>query len=428
MLASALITLLVLLAISVPIAAVMGVLGLALNQFFSSMPLYLAMGEILWNASSEYILIAIPLFVMLGEILLRSGIAERVYNAIAQWLSWLPGGLMHANIGTCTMFAATSGSSVATAATVGVVAMPQIEKRGYNERLFLGTLAAGGTLGILVPPSINFILYGLLTNTSVPRLYLAGMVPGVILATLFIIYILFSCLISPVKGGEKMETSWRRRFVVLKDLIAPLFIFFVVVGSIYAGWATPTEAASLGVLAALALSAWERRLTVAMLRSVLTGTMRTTAMIMLIILAAQFLNFVMASIGFTDGMGKMIEGLGLGKYGTMVLIAVFYLVLGCFMETISMMILTTPFIFPIVANLGWDPIWWGIVLTILIEAALITPPVGLNLYVVQGMRQRGAIADVIWGALPFVTLMLILIGMLMFFPKLALWLPDAVMG
>jgi C4-dicarboxylate transporter, DctM subunit len=428
MLASALITLLVLLAISVPIAAVMGVLGLALNQFFSSMPLYLAMGEILWNASSEYILIAIPLFVMLGEILLRSGIAERVYNAIAQWLSWLPGGLMHANIGTCTMFAATSGSSVATAATVGVVAMPQIEKRGYNERLFLGTLAAGGTLGILVPPSINFILYGLLTNTSVPRLYLAGMVPGVILATLFILYILFSCLVSPVKGGEKMETSWRRRFVVLKDLIAPLFIFFVVVGSIYAGWATPTEAASLGVLAALALSAWERRLTVSMMRSVLTGTMRTTAMIMLIILAAQFLNFVMASIGFTDGMGKMIEGLGLGKYGTMVLIAVFYLVLGCFMETISMMILTTPFIFPIVNNLGWDPIWWGIVLTILIEAALITPPVGLNLYVVQGMRQRGVIADVIWGALPFVTLMLILIAMLMIYPNLALWLPDAVMG
>lgn len=428
MLASALISLLILLAISVPIAAVMGVLGLALNQFFSPMPLYLAMGEILWNASSEYILIAIPLFVMLGEILLRSGIAERVYNAIAQWLSWLPGGLMHANIGTCTMFAATSGSSVATAATVGVVAMPQIEKRGYDERLFLGTLAAGGTLGILVPPSINFILYGLLTNTSVPRLYLAGMIPGVILASLFILYILLSCLITRAKGGEKMDTSWRRRFIVLKDLIAPLFIFFVVVGSIYAGWATPTEAASLGVLAALALSAWERRLTIAMMRSVLMGTMRTTAMIMLIILAAQFLNFVMASIGFTDGMGKLIEGLGLGMYGTMILIAIFYLVLGCFMETISMMILTTPFIFPIVSNLGWDPIWWGIVLTILIEAALITPPVGLNLYVVQGMRQRGMISDVIWGALPFVSLMLILIGILMAYPQIALWLPELVMG
>ena len=173
------------------------------------MPLYLAMGEILWNSSSEYILIAIPLFIMLGEILLRSGIAERVYGAIAQWLSWLPGGLMHANIGTCTMFAATSGSSVATAATVGVVALPQIARRRYDERLFLGTLAAGGTLGILVPPSINFILYGLLTNTSVPRLYLAGMVPGFVLAALFMVYVLVSCLARPAKGGTPIETSWR---------------------------------------------------------------------------------------------------------------------------------------------------------------------------------------------------------------------------
>jgi C4-dicarboxylate transporter DctM subunit len=428
MLASALLMLVVLLAISVPIAAAMGVLGLALNQFYSSMPLYLAMGEILWNSSSEYILIAIPLFVMLGEILLRSGIAERVYAAIAQWLSWLPGGLMHANIGTCALFAATSGSSVATAATVGVVALPQIKRRRYDERLFLGTLAAGGTLGILIPPSINFILYGLLTNTSVPRLYLAGMLPGVLLAGLFMIYVLLACFARPSMGGERIETSWRQRLYSLKDLIAPLFIFLVVVGSIYAGWATPTEAASLGVLAALVLAALERTLSLAMMRAVLEGTMRTTAMIMLIIMAAQFLNFVLASIGFTDGMGKLIEGLGLGKYGTLLLVIVFYLILGCFMETISMMILTTPFIFPIVINNGWDPIWWGVVLTVLIEAALITPPVGLNLYVVQGMRERGPIADVIWGAVPFVGAMMLLIALLMAFPNLALGLPKLVMG
>jgi len=428
MLFTALAMLIVMLAISVPIAAAMGVLGLALNQFYSSMPLYLAMGEILWNSSSEYILIAIPLFVMLGEILLRSGIAEKVYNSIAQWLSWLPGGLMHANIGTCAMFAATSGSSVATAATVGVVALPQMTRRKYNERLFLGTLAAGGTLGILIPPSINFILYGLLTNSSVPRLYLAGMIPGALLAGLFMVYVLISCLVKPAKGGEPIETSWQSRLGSLKDLIAPLFIFFVVVGSIYAGWATPTEAASLGVLAALVLAAIHRTLSLAMIRSVLEGTMRTTAMIMLIILAAQFLNFVLASIGFTDGLGKAIEGLGLGKYGTLLLIVVFYLVLGCFMETISMMILTTPFIFPIVTDLGWDPIWWGVVLTVLIEAALITPPVGLNLYVVQGMRERGPIADVVWGALPFVGAMMLLIGLLMAWPDLALGLPKLVMG
>jgi C4-dicarboxylate transporter, DctM subunit len=428
MLATALALLVVLLAVSVPVAAVMGVLGLALNQFFATMPLYRAMGDIIWNSSAEYILIAIPMFVMLGEVLLRSGIAERVYNAIAKWLTWLPGGLMHANIGTCAMFAATSGSSVATAATVGVVALPQVKIRGYNESLFLGTLAAGGTLGILIPPSINFILYGLLTSTSVPRLYLAGMIPGLVLTSFFMLIVLVYCLIDPAKGGTKIETSWGERFAGLKDLIAPLFIFFVVVGSIYAGWATPTEAASMGVFAALILAAWERALSWKMLKAVFEGTMRTTAMIMLIIIAAQFLNFVLASIGLTDGIGKMIEGLGLGKYGTMILIVIFYLILGCFMETISMMILTTPFIYPIVIKLGWDPIWWGIVLTILIEAALVTPPVGLNLYVVQGLRESGGIGDVIKGALPFVFGMLALIGLLMAVPDVALWLPNSVMG
>jgi tripartite ATP-independent transporter DctM subunit len=428
MLATALLMLVVLLAISVPVAAVMGVLGLALNQFFASMPLYRAMGDIIWNSSAEYILIAIPMFVMLGEVLLRSGIAERVYNAIAKWLTWLPGGLMHANIGTCAMFAATSGSSVATAATVGVVALPQVKIRKYHEPLFLGTLAAGGTLGILIPPSINFILYGLLTSTSVPRLYLAGMIPGLLLMTFFMAIVLIYCLLDPAKGGTPIDTTWRERLAGLKDLIAPLFIFVVVVGSIYAGWATPTEAASMGVFAALVLAAWERALSWRMLRAVFEGTMRTTALIMLIIIAAQFLNFVLASIGLTDGVGKAIESLGLGKYGTMVLIVIFYLILGCFMETISMMILTTPFIFPIVTNLGWDPLWWGIVLTILVEAALVTPPVGLNLYVVQGLREQGSIAEVIRGALPFVLGMLALVALLMVVPDVALWLPNLVMG
>ncbi|MCA0250556.1 MAG: TRAP transporter large permease [Proteobacteria bacterium] len=428
MLGTALLLLVALLAVSIPVAAVMGVLGLALNQFFSSIPLYLAMGDIVWNASSEYILIAIPMFVMLGEILLRSGIAHRVYAAIATWLSWLPGGLMHANIGTCGMFAATSGSSVATAATVGVVALPQIKIRRYDESLFLGTLAAGGTLGILIPPSINFILYGLLTQTSVPRLYLAGMIPGLLLTGFFLTIVLIYCLVTPSKGGTPVESSWGQRLRSLKDLVAPLFIFAVVVGSIYAGWATPTEAASMGVFAALLLAAWERALSWAMMKAVFEGTMRTTAMIMLIIIAAQFLNFVLANIGITDGVAKTVESLGLGKFGTMLLLIVFYLILGCFMETISMMILTTPFVFPIVVGLGWDPIWWGIVLTILIEAALVTPPVGLNLYVVQSLRTTGAIADVIRGALPFVGAMFALILLLMAFPDIALGLPNWVMG
>ncbi|MGE0768657.1 MAG: TRAP transporter large permease [Hyphomicrobiaceae bacterium] len=322
----------------------------------------------------------------------------------------------------------SSGSSVATAATIGTVAIPEIEKRGYNERLFLGTLAAGGTLGILIPPSINFIIYGLLTNSSVPRLYLAGFVPGAMLAGLFMLIVLVNCILNPRAGGRAIETSWQARLHVLPSLLPPLFIFLVVVGAIYLGIATPTEAASLGVTAAIILTWWEGKLSVGMLRAVAEGTMRTTAMIMMIIIAAQFLNFVLAAIGITETIAQAMESMGLGKITTMLVIVVFYLILGCFMETISMMILTTPFIFPIVVKMGWDPIWWGIVLTILIEAALITPPVGLNLYVVQGMRDRGPVTDVIWGALPFVVAMLGLILLLMAFPDLALWLPGLVMG
>ncbi|MGA1270440.1 MAG: TRAP transporter large permease [Burkholderiaceae bacterium] len=428
MLSTTLLLLLALLALSVPVAAVMGVLGLALNAFYSSMPLQRAMGDVVWNASSEYILIAIPLFVMMGEVLLRSGIAERVYRAIAQWISWLPGGLMHANIGACALFAATSGSSVATAATIGTVAIPQIQRYRYNEPLFLGTIAAGGTLGILIPPSINFILYGLLTSTSVPRLYLAGFIPGLLLAGLFMLVVLLVCLARSSYGGEAIKGTWMERLAALPDLLGPLFIFLVVVGSIYAGFATPTEAASLGVIAALGLAAKEKSVTLTMLRAVAQGTMRTTAMIMLIIIAAQFLYFVLAAIGLTDGLSTWIEDLGLGKYGSLLLILALYLVLGCFMETISMMVLTTPFIAPIVFKLGWDPVWWGIMLTVVIEAALITPPVGLNLYVVQGMRQSGKIQDVIRGSLPFVMAMLVLMGLLLAFPQLALWLPQKIMG
>lgn len=428
MLATALLLLLGMLAVSVPVAAVMGVLGLALNNFFSSMPLHLAMGEVVWNASAEYILIAIPMFVMLGEILLRSGIATRVYAAIAQWLSWLPGGLMHANIGSCALFSATSGSSVATAATISTVALPEMRKRAYSEPLFLGTLAAGGTLGILIPPSINFILYGLLTNSSVPRLYLAGMIPGIMLGAIFMLIVLVACAINPRYSGTPVETSWRERIRGLPTLLPPVFIFLVVVGSIYAGVATPTEAASLGVMAALLLAAYERVLTLSMMRAVAEGTMRTTAMIMLIIIAAQFLNFVLGAIGVTDGVADAIEALGLGAVGTMLLIVVFYLILGCFMETLSMMILTTPFIAPIVFKLGWDPVWWGVVLTVLMEAALITPPVGLNLYVVQGLRDRGKINDVILGAAPFVIAMFVLVLLLMAYPDIAMWLPRVIMG
>ena len=251
MLATTLLLLLALLALALPVAGALGVLGLLLDQIYSSMPLTLALGEVAWSTSKDFLLVAIPMFILLGEILLRAGVAERMYGAMSKWMSWIPGGLMHSNIGACTLFAATSGSSVATAATVGTVALPLVEKYGYNERLFLGTLAAGGTLGILIPPSINLIIYAVLTDTSIPKLYLAGIIPGLGMALLFIVMVLALCLLRPGWGGRRMTSTWTERLASLVHLLPPLGIFMVVVGSIYVGLATPTEAAALGVVSAL---------------------------------------------------------------------------------------------------------------------------------------------------------------------------------
>ena len=424
MITTALVALLVLIGLSIPVGAALGLLGLILDPLYSMLPLTRAIGEVSWSTSNEFLLVAIPLFIMLGEILLRSGLAEKMYNSMSLWLSWLPGGLMHANIGASALFAATSGSSVATAATVGTVAIPQIAKKGYNESLFLGSLAAGGTLGILIPPSINLVIYGVLTNTSVPKLYLAGIIPGLGMAALFMLAIAAACMVKPKWGGQKIQATWSERFASLVHLIPPLGIFLLVVGSIYAGLATPTEAAALGVVGALILAACVRRLTFAMLRESLEGTMKATAMIMLIVVGAAFLNFIMSATGLTTALTNTITGLGLAPGWMLLIVVVFYLILGCFMETLSMMITTIPIVAPIMIALGYDPVWLGIVIIILVEAALITPPVGLNLFVVQSLRKGGSMNAVMLGSIPFVIMLMAMIGLLALIPNLALWLPS----
>lgn len=430
MAAGILIGLMVLVLAAVPVAAVLGILSFVLDEIAMDGRLTLGIGEIIWDKSKEFILVAVPMFILLGELMLRAGIGRRMYEAVVQWLSWLPGGLMHANIGSCTIFAASSGSSVATAATVGTVAYPEIEKRRYNESLFLGSLAAGGTLGILVPPSINLIIYGLLTDTSVPELYLAGIFPGLILASLFMIMIAGFCLWKREWGGEPVRTSWSERIRTLPDLLPPIVLFMAVVGSIYAGVATPTEAASIGVVMALIIAAYFKSLNVKMLLEAFEGTMRTTAMIMLIVFAAIFLNFVLGFMGITQAMLNFIAELGISPVETVLLIVVFYLILGMFMETLSMMLTTVPVVFPIVMSLNvpeFSDVWFGILITILMEAALITPPIGVNLYVVHGIRDRGGkFNDVAIGAVPFVVAMLVMIGILIAVPDVATWLPTLV--
>ena len=421
-----LIILISLLALSIPVAAALGMLGIILDNIYSFLPLRLALGEVAWATSNNFILVAIPLFILLGEILLRSGIAERMYSAATHWLSWLPGGLMHSNIGACTMFAAISGSSVATAATIGTVAVTQIEKRGYNERFFLGTIAAGGTLGILIPPSINLIVYGVLTETSIPQLYLAGFIPGLVLAGLFMLTVIIGCMLRPAWGGKKVESNWDARIKSLPDLVPPVIIFLIVIGTIYTGIATPTESAALGVIAALVLVAWRRRLNWVMLKATVEGTMRSTAMIMAILLAAYFLNFIFTAIGVTAKVNAMVTNLGWSPMQTMIAIIAFYVVLGFFMETLSMMVATVPIITPVVVHLGFDPVWFGVLIMLLVETAMITPPVGINLFVVQGVRGRGPVHDVMIGAAPFALTLIVMIALLTAFPQIALWLPGVI--
>ena len=418
-----LVVLLVVLGSSIAVAAGMVLVGLILNGFYSPMPLTRMMGELAWATSSNFILTAIPFYIMFGEILLRSGIAERMYNAMTQWLSWLPGGLMHSNVGSCALFGSVSGSSVATAATIGVVAMGEIDKHKYNERLFLGTLAAGGTLGILIPPSINMIIYGVMTDTSVPKLYLAGFIPGFILTVLFSLTVLIACIWKPHWGGEKIETSWEERWRTLPDLLPPTVLLLIVVGAIFFGLATATESAAVGILGALAIAGWRRRITLKMLREVCEGTVRTTAMVVAILVGAFFLNVVIQTIGLTQQLGQLIREYQLTPVQVLGAVILLYLVLGTFMEELSMMISTIPITTPLILQAGYDPVWFGILLVLLIQTAMISPPFGINLFVIHGIRGRGTLSDVEIGSAPFVIALLVMIGIICAFPDTVMWLP-----
>jgi C4-dicarboxylate transporter DctM subunit len=426
MIGTALSLLVALIGLSIPVAAALAIMAYVLQANYAFFPMVGAVGELAWNSSNDFILIAAPMFIMMGELMHRSGMSERLFSALSPWFARIPGRLIHTNIAASAIFAATSGSSVATAATIGTVAIPNMDKGGYNRPLFLGSIAAGGTLGILIPPSINMIIYAVLTDTSVADLYAAGFIPGFMLAGLFSLMVLGLVLYRPDWAGPKVETGdlWRLRIAGLRHLIPPMGLFLVVVGSIYAGIATPTEAAALGLMATLGLVAANGQLSLPVLLRAFEGTVRTTCMVMLIVIAAFFLNFVMVSIGLVKAITDLVLALGWPPLGMLLAIVVFYLILGCFMETLSMMIATTPVVVPVITALGYSPVWWGIIFVILMEAALITPPVGLNLYVVQAVRGKGNFADLCIGSLPFVAAMLVMIGVLIAFPQLALWLPT----
>ena len=387
--------------------------------------MFQAFGTLMWGTLNNFLLVAIPLYVLMGEILVRGKVTEHMYVALDDWLRVLPGGLLHTNIAASTIFASISGSSVATAATIGTVAFPAFRGKGYAETWVLGSVASGATLGILIPPSINMIIYGALTNTSIGQLFLAGVVPGLMLAAFFMAMIVIASVLHPAISGSSEPIPWAVKRQRLKDLLPPLAIFILVMGSIYGGWATPTEAAGLGVTASLVLVLAQGRLTWRLLSDSMMTTVRVTAMTLLILIAAFYLNFVVGILGIPEQVSKAMSALDVAGWQAILALVVFYVILGCFLDSLAMMIATTPIVFPVVIALGYDPLWFGIFLVIMCEIALITPPVGMNLYVVQAVRGRGTVTEVVRGVLPFLICIFLLVALMTAFPEIITWLPKS---
>jgi TRAP-type C4-dicarboxylate transport system permease large subunit len=469
------------------VAGALGLLAIVMMWLFSDAPLINILGVKAWETLTQiFPLVAVPMFILMGELMLRSGMGQRMYDVLSRWLSFLPGGLIHTNIASCAVFAACSGSTVATAATISRVSLPSFRQRNYNERLVVGSLAAGGTLGILIPPSISLIIYGVLVEESIGRLYLAGLFPGFMLALVFMIMIAVVAKIWPGIAPPEQLVSWRARLFGLVNLSPVLLLIFVVLGSIYLGWATPTEAAAFGVSGALVLTvlgnslflqgvfirlllllpwpanlrsslvsiAGERplhldsakrdiRLNFRIIQESTISATRTSAMIMLIIVASFTLSFAFARLGISHDISEFITGLELSPKQLIFVLVIFYLLLGTFMESFAMMVTTVPILAPALIAMDVDLVWFGIIMVILVEAALISPPEGINLYILHGVRrevqaeipdaeghkeQVGTIADVYIGVLPFMACMAIVVALIILFPDIALWLPNAIKG
>ena len=406
------------------VAAALGVLGLIIGFAFSDRPFWMFLGQTVWTPSSSFVLVAVPLFLLMGEVLLRAGLSERLYRALNVWLDRLPGGLLHTNIVACGIFSAISGSSVATAATMGSVALPFFHGTRYDNKMVLGSLAAGGALGNLIPPGITFIIYALITETSVSALYLAAVGPSILVVVLFILVILFKARTAAPADEARPKIPLRDKLKTIVDLMPTAILILVVLGTIYGGLATATESAALGVIGSMIFAAIEGKLTFRMLNASAEATARNTAMIGLILFGAYVLNFIFVGLGVPQALAQLVAAMPLPPWGVMLLIIGFYLALGTFMEGFSMVVTTIPVVFPVVLALGYDPIWFGVIVTMLVEIALISPPDGTVLYVLQGMRKdSGPITDIFSGVMPFMFVYILALLILMQFPEIALWLP-----
>ena len=397
-------------------------------QLFSSRPAGDAMSVTIWGSSSSWTLTALPLFIWMGEILFRTRLSQDMFKGLAPWMQALPGRLLHTNVVGCAIFAAVSGSSAATCATIGKMSLPELNKRGYPEIMSVGSLAGAGTLGLLIPPSIIMIVYGVTADVSISQLFIGGVIPGILLASIFSAYIaVWSLMNAKLIPPADAPMSFAQKLHESRNLIPVVILIAAVLGSIYSGIATATEAAGLGVLGSLILSVVQGSMSWATFKDSLMGGTRLYCMIALILAGAAFLTLSMGYIGLPRHLAEWIATLGLSKFQLILALTAFYVVLGCFLDGISMVVLTMGVIMPTVQKAGIDPLWFGIFIVIVVEMAQVTPPVGFNLFVMQGMTGR-SIVYIARAALPFFLLMVVMVGLLYAFPAIVTFLPMHMRG
>ena len=393
-------------------------------MLFTSRPVGDAMATTIWGTSSSWTLTALPLFVWMGEILFRTKLSENLFKGLSPWLQKMPGGLIHVNVVGCALFAAISGSSAATVATVGKMSIPELRKRNYPEKILLGSLAGSGTLGLLIPPSIILIIYGVAVQESIAKLFIAGIIPGIMIALIFMTYVIIWSLINKKEMPKILEEfSFLEKIKRSKQLLPVVLLISAVIGSIYTGIATATEAASLGVVGALILSYFQKSLSLETFKSSLLGATKTSCMIAFILAGSTFLSLAMGFTGLPRNLALWIQNMNLSPYILILVLMIFYIILGMFLDGISAVVLTMAIIEPMIRQAGFDMIWFGIFLVIVVEMAQITPPVGFNLFVLQGMANKdmGYIAK---SAFPLFLLMVLAVILVVVFPQIALWLPE----
>ena len=422
------IALLVFLAASMPVAFSMALVGVAGFAFLVTSTAALSMATTdLYETFSSYSLTVIPLFVLMGQVCFHVGISRRLFHAAYQWLGALPGGLAMATVGACTAFGAICGSGPATAATMASVALPEMRRYKYSMELAAGAVASGGSLGMLIPPSVVFIVYAIITENSIGKLFIAGILPGLLIAALFCITIYIECKIRPELGPAGPRTSWREKFRSLLGVSETLILFVVVIGGMFGGYFTPTEAASVGAAGSLVIALVRRALTWKILVRVLFETLRTSCMVMVIVAGAVIFGRFLAITRIPFELAAWLGGLPLPGAVILLFIILFYLVSGCFVDALALVLLTVPIFYPVVVNLGYDPVWFGVIIVVVTQMGVISPPVGVNVYVVAGIARDIPLTTVFRGAMPFLLALVVAAVVLVFFPQLVLFLPNLVL-